>query len=306
MTLSGSAGRSGLVVGAVLLLAACSGGGGGGTAAPSATPTATATPYGTTLDQALAPIGGGLGKAAEAKTMPDLNIALATVETESSHAAKALKDAAAPAGAEAVRTDLVNALRSLSDEASAIRTDMRLDRLCGVSAGKARIGGGQGLSGVSGAVTKLTAAGHRSTFTVPDLPKLPAQPRTLENGTMVREGGGEGKGTLEVDNSGNKADVVFTIARNGASVASVFAAKGQRATIEGIADGSYDFYYTTGVDWDSEARQFTQDCSHVKFQQPHAFDSKGGGTIWTITVRPQDGKGNAKVDGQSADSAPQP
>ncbi|MEV7601536.1 hypothetical protein AB0O91_29640 [Kitasatospora sp. NPDC089797] len=304
MTFSGSRGRAVLAVGATLLLAACSAGGGGGAAAPSATPSATGTPYGTELDQALKTIGGGLGKAAGARTTADLNIALAAVEADSYHASRHLKGPGTPGG-ETAHADLVKALGSLSDETGALRADLRGNKVCGLDAGKARLGAGQALSGVSAAVAKLTEAGYRSAFTVPELPEPVAQPRTLENGTMIREGAQGGGGTLEIDDNAGQ-DAVFTIGRDGTALASVFVAKGQQASIEGIAAGSYDISYTTGTDWDPEARQFTQDCDFVKFQDKHEFTSKGGWTIWKIKIRAQDGRGNSKVQRQDANSAPQP
>ncbi|MFB7908639.1 hypothetical protein ACFC1T_19635 [Kitasatospora sp. NPDC056076] len=293
-------GRSGLVVGAVLLLAACSGGGGGGTAAPSATP----TPYGSVLDQALAPINTGLGKAAAATTKPDLDSALGTVESNAGRAVRSLNAAGTPGEAEAARTELVNGLTALSAESSALRSDLVKRKLCTVGAAQARLGGGQGLSGVSAALAKLTAAGYRTALTVPEFPKPPAKPRTLENGTMVREGAKDGSGSVELNND-SPDDAVFTLAVNGKSVASVFAAKGRRTGIEGVEAGSYDFYLTTGVDWDSEAKQFTQDCDFIKYQDQYTF--KPAGTKWKVDLGPGDGsQGYAKVQGQTVNSAPQP
>ncbi|MER7669499.1 hypothetical protein ABTY61_13650 [Kitasatospora sp. NPDC096128] len=307
MTFSGSAGRSGLVVGAVLLLAACSGGGGGGggAAAPSATPSAAATPFGTSLDQALGPVGTGLGKVSAAKDMGELDRALGAVESSTGRAVRDLNSAAVPAGATAGRTDLVNALTALATDASAVRVDVQGKKLCALAVGQGRLGAGQGMAGVTAALGKLKEAGFPATATVPQLPALPAQPRTLENGTLVRDGGKGGTGTLEVTNNFT-VDAVFTLAADGKAVASVYAAKGQQATVTGIADGSYDFYYTTGVDWDPDARQFTQNCDFVKFQDKHEFTPDGGGTIWKVTVHAKDGQGNAKVEGQNVNSAPQP
>ncbi|MFD8782147.1 hypothetical protein [Kitasatospora sp. NPDC059599] len=299
--------RSGPVVGGVLLLAGCSGGGGGGTAAPSATatPSASATPYGTTLAQVLEPVGTGLGKVAAAKTTDELGIALAIVESGADRAVRSLNAVTAPAGADTARTDLVNGLNSLSSEALSIRVELNDKKLCTVGVVQAKFGAGQGLAAVPAAVAELATAGYQAAFTVPELPKPQPQPRALENGAVVRDGGNHGKGTLKFNNNGS-VDAVFTLAADGKAVASAYAVKGQIATIDGVKDGSYEIFYTTGTDWDSEAKQFTQNCRFVKVGDAHEFEPGGGGTIWTIKLRAEDGKGNAKSEWQTANSVPQP
>ncbi|GHF40546.1 hypothetical protein GCM10018790_17690 [Kitasatospora xanthocidica] len=302
----GSVFRSGSVIGGVLLLAACSGGGGGGgSAAPSVSATAAPTPYGTTLDQALAPINAGLGKVAAAKTVTELGSALATVESDADRAARSLNATGTPAGAEAARTELVNGLNALSSEALSIRVELKDKKLCTVGVVQARLGAGQGLVAVPAALAKLATAGYQAAFTVPELPKPQPQPRSLENGAVVRDGGNSGKGTLKFNNNGS-TDAVFMLAADGKAVASAYAVKGQVATIEGVKAGAYDIYYTSGVDWDSEAKQFTQSCQFVKVGDKHEFAPDGGGTIWTVKLRAEDGKGNAKAESQTVYSAPQP
>ncbi|MFI9360808.1 hypothetical protein ACIG5E_07060 [Kitasatospora sp. NPDC053057] len=303
MKFLGSTGRSGLAVGAALLLAACSGG--GGTAASSASPSAAATPFGTALDQALGPVGTAFGKATSAKSAYDLETALAGLASDANRAARNLNAATAPSDAAPARADLATALTTLATDTEAVRADITKHKLCAAGAGLAQFGAGQGVAGVSAALAKLTAAGYRTAFAVPELPKSPAQPRTLEHGTVVREGGKGGKGVVKVDNNG-QTDAVFTIAANGTSVASVYAAKGQQATIEGIPDGLYDFYFTGGVDWDSGTKQFTQGCAFAKFTGRNDFTPDRGGTIWTVTLISPDGKSRPDIEWVDVNTFPQP
>ncbi|MFD5461661.1 hypothetical protein ACFWIQ_02385 [Kitasatospora sp. NPDC127059] len=297
-------GRSGLAVGAALLLAACSGGG-GGAAAPSATPSAAATPFGTSLDQALAPVGTDFDEAASAKSAFDLDTVLSRLASDANRAARNVNAATAPSGATAGRADLATALTALATDTEAVRKDISVHKVCSVGGGLAQFGAGQGVAGVSAALAKLTAAGYRTAFAVPELPKPQAQSRSLENGTAVREGSKGGKGVVKVDNTG-QTDAVFTIAANGTAVASVYAAKGQQATIEGIADGVYDFYFTTGVDWDSGAKEFTQGCAFARFTGTHDFTPDRGGTIWTLTVISPDGKERRDIEWMKSSPLPQP
>ncbi|MEU1286727.1 hypothetical protein [Kitasatospora sp. NPDC005856] len=301
---AGSSGRAGLAVGGVLLLAACSGGsgsgsgGGGGTAAPSASatalPSASATPFGTTLAQSLEPVGAGLAKVAAATTMKDVETALAVTESNADRAVRGLTAAAAPDGADTARTELLAGLNALSSEALTIRTDLNRKKYC-------TAGAVQGLVAVPAALAKLATAGQQVAFAAPQLPKPQPQPRALENGSLVRDGGNHGKGELVFDNNG-AADVVVSVVQDGQSVASVYVVKGQKAGVDGIKAGSYDFHYTTGVDWDAEAKQFTQDCRFVKVGEKHEFEPSG--TVWTVTANsPQ---GNAKTNSLTAGAAPQP
>ncbi|MFG2914186.1 hypothetical protein ACGF0D_14980 [Kitasatospora sp. NPDC048298] len=300
-------GRAVLAVGGVLLLAACSGGGGEGAAAPStsaAVPSASATPFGTTLAQSLEPVGAGLAKVAAATTMKEVETALAVTESNADRAVRNLKAAAAPDGADAARTELVAGLDKLSSEALTIRTNLNLKKYCTVGVIRAQLGGGQGVVAIPAALAKLATAGQQAAFTVPQLPKPQPTPRVLENGTLVRDGGSNGKGTLEVKNN-SATDVVFTIGVDGTSVASVYAAKGKEAVIEGVKAGSYDFYYLAGEDWDSDEKQFWQNCRSVKFSEK--YDFKPAGTTWTMTLGAKEGEGTpAKTESGSVATAPQP
>ncbi|MFE3875531.1 hypothetical protein ACFXPX_14150 [Kitasatospora sp. NPDC059146] len=302
-----SIGKAGLAIGSALLLAACSGGGGGGgaAAAPSASPSAAATPFGTALDQALAPVGVDFGKATSAKSAFDLDTALTRLASDANRAARNVNAATVPSGATAARADLATALTTLATDTEPVGKDISEHRVCSVGGGLAQFGAGQGVAGVSAALAKLAAAGYRTAFAVPELPKPQTQARSLDNGTVVQEGGKGGKGVVKVDNTG-QTDAVFTIAANGTSVASVYAAKGQQATIEGIADGVYDFYFSTGLDWDSGAKQFTQGCAFARFTGTHDFTPDRGGTIWTLTVLAPDGKERRDIEWLRSDPLAQP
>lgn len=297
-------GRAGSAFGGVLLLAACSGGGGGVAAPTPSTASSSPADLGATLKEALDPISAGLGQAVEAKTTYDLTKAFGTVNSKAGRASRTVMEGAAPAAAEPARTELATALDTLDAEAAAINSDYFKKKLCTVGIGLARLRAGKGLAGVSAAVAKLRTAGIPVSFPVPQLPEAPPVPRALDNGTLVRDGGHDGTGTLELKNN-SATDVVFTITADDKAVASVYAAKGKEAAIEGVKAGSYDFYYLGGEDWDSGEKQFSQDCRSVKFSEKYEF--KPAGTIWTMTLGAKPGEGApAKTESRSAASAPQP
>ncbi|MER7754033.1 hypothetical protein [Kitasatospora sp. NPDC097643] len=313
--------RAGLAVGAALLLAACSSGGGSTatTGAPSAvppastaatatvTPTATWTPtvppYGPALSRQVDPVNAALVQIAAAKNLTELNAALGALDQAAQKGANGLPTSYfTPAGAVAGQAELIPALRKLSGDAAKVRGDITKKNVCAVSSALAEFGQSEGLKTVPAALTKLTAAGYQTTFTVPETPK--AQTRTLENGTLVREGRLRGEGVFKVDNGG-KSDAVVSLALNGKSVHSVYVAKGEKASIEGIEDGTYEVFFAGGVDWDSDAKAFTQNCRFTKFQDTLAFETGRTATSWSITLQPTLG-GNAKTDDVDANNFPQP
>ncbi|MFJ9691760.1 hypothetical protein [Kitasatospora sp. NPDC101183] len=285
----------------MLVLAACSGGTGEGASAEASSSAA----FGSALKEALDPINQGLAKAVEAKTPNELWTALGTVGSFAGRANRTLKAVSAPSRAEPARTELVNALDVLFTEAGTLGADLSDKKVCTVGTGQGRLGAGKGLPGVSAAVAKLTAGGFPAVFTVPKLPELPPQSRALENGTVVREGAKDGKSTLELTNNGS-VDTLFILAQNKASVTSVYAAKGQKIVIDGIRDGVYDLYYAYGVDWDSGAKQFTQDCAFARLREKYDFDAAGGGTVWTVDIKPEKAKGTTKAEAETIYTTPQP
>ncbi|MFJ1936626.1 hypothetical protein ACIOGZ_28690 [Kitasatospora sp. NPDC088160] len=89
------------------------------------------------------------------------------------------------------------------------------------------------------------------------------------------------------------------------AVHSVFAAKGQKADIEGVEDGTYEVYVSYGSDWDTEAKGFTLDCEYSKFDDTLAFETGRTATSWTITLQ-QTADGNAKTTDVEPNAFPQP
>ncbi|MFE5585100.1 hypothetical protein [Kitasatospora sp. NPDC056531] len=308
-----SLGKAGLAVGTALLLAACSGGGGGdihssstgtatGLTVPRATPTPTPTPYGPVLSASIDPLNAALAQVAGAKNLADLDTVLTTVSTSAQTAAASLSKADQPAAVSKEQTVLVAALKLLAKDATTVRGDIKSHDVCALGSAEAEFGAAQGLAEVSAALSKMTEAGYSTTFAVPQLPKQ--QSRSLDNGTMVSKGKLRGDGVFKVDN-GTKKDAVVSLVLNGKTVHSMFVAKGQKADVEGVEDGTYDVYVSEGVDWDSEAKAFTQSCAFTKFEDNFPFETGRTSTSWSITLQPV-ADGNAKTNNVDPNSFPQP
>ena len=306
-----SFGKAGLAVGTALLLAACSGGGGDdtrssstgtatGPAAPQVTPTP--TPYGPVLSASIDPLDAALAQVSGAKNLADLGTVLTTVSTSAQTAAESLSKADQPAAVSKDQMVLVLALKPLAKDATTVRGDIKSHSVCALGSAEAELGASQGLAEVSAALSKMAAAGYSTTFAVPQLPKQ--QSRSLDNGTMVSKGKLRGDGVFKVDN-GTKKDAVVSLVLNGKTVHSVFVAKGQKADVEGVEDGTYDVYVSEGVDWDSEAKAFTQNCAFTKFEDNFPYETGSTSTSWEITLQPV-ADGNAKTNDVDPNSFPQP
>lgn len=118
--------------------------------------------------------------------------------------------------------------------------------------------------------------------------------RRLPNGQFIRAGNRTGLGELVIDNGGNH-DGVITLSRNKSAVYSVYVQQGSKFTVKGIRDGIYEVFFTTGVDWDSQARNFTRERSLQRFDETFDFTTtRTAATAWDITIFPVPG-GNART-----------
>ncbi len=125
-------------------------------------------------------------------------------------------------------------------------------------------------------------------------PPVEDQNRRLPNGQFIRAGNRTGSGELVIDNGGNH-DGVITLARNKNAVYSVYVQQGSKFTMKGIRDGIYEVFFTTGVDWDSQARNFTRERSLQRFDETFDFTTtQAAATAWDITIFPVPG-GNART-----------
>ncbi|MGH3765747.1 MAG: hypothetical protein ACRDS0_29145 [Pseudonocardiaceae bacterium] len=122
------------------------------------------------------------------------------------------------------------------------------------------------------------------------------QNRRLGNGEFIRAGSRTGQGELSIDNGGNH-DGVVTLAVNKSPIYSVYVQQGSKYTVTGIRDGTYEVFFTTGVDWDSQNRNFTRDRSLQRFDDVFSFTTtSAAATSWSITIYPvPDGNANSSL-----------
>lgn len=112
------------------------------------------------------------------------------------------------------------------------------------------------------------------------------QNRRLANGQFIRAGSRTGMGELNIDNGGNH-DGVVTLAINKSAIYSVYVQQGSKYTVTGIRDGTYEVFFSTGVDWDSQNRNFTRERSLQRFDDTFSFTTTSAeATNWSITIYP--------------------
>ena len=122
---------------------------------------------------------------------------------------------------------------------------------------------------------------------------LAVQDRRLDNGQFVRAGNRTGEGELTIDNNGGK-DAVISLAMNKRAAFSVYVRNGSKYTVKGVRDGTYEVFFTTGADWDSQSKTFTRDRTLQRFDETLSFTTTRTTTVWTITIYPVIG-GNANA-----------
>lgn len=138
---------------------------------------------------------------------------------------------------------------------------------------------------------------------------LQDQDRCVGNGQFIRPGSRTGRGELTITN-GLDRDAVVTLTEAKRPVYSVAVCKGAQYTVSGIQDGTYEMFFTTGADWDSQSRTFTRDPTFQRFDDPLTFTTTRTATgtqwsTWTITLHGVSG-GTAKTSPVNRNDYPTP
>jgi hypothetical protein len=113
--------------------------------------------------------------------------------------------------------------------------------------------------------------------------------RRLANGQLLNSLRRTGNGQIRIDN-GTEHDAVVKLVQDGESIVSVYVGKGSNTTVDNINDGSYQLFYTSGIDWDDQLKTFTRSCLFKRFGSPVEFTTvpiEGGIKYTTQAVRLQ-------------------
>jgi len=109
--------------------------------------------------------------------------------------------------------------------------------------------------------------------------------RRLADGALVKRAAQSGLGQLTVRNN-NDQDAVVSLVLRGSDVATMalYVRAKSSATTTGVADRTYQVYYTTGADWDGSQHLFTRYCDFERLNKAIGFTAtpqSNGATDYT-------------------------
>lgn len=210
--------------------------------------------------------------------------------------------------------ELVAALRQFGYELAYLSQQINLQVICTGSTAAAAITTAPSMDALRAASTGLgSAAVDRPAYHWGGwLPAArDAVNARMPNGRLVmdrRAAGNPADGVLEVSDD-EDVDAVLALAREGKVVVSVAVGARQTVRLDGIPDGVYDLYYSTGTDWDDVVGAFGRGCEFHRFTDPTAFSSQTlpdgtAYTVQTITLHTARGEAGAEPE-DAADEAPE-
>ncbi|MEU6716653.1 hypothetical protein ABZ897_34750 [Nonomuraea sp. NPDC046802] len=282
-----------------------SGGAAPGNSDPSPGPSAlTPEAYKSELDGWHKAMAGAIDALAGARSVKALDQRVGKAEEDLSEAADALAALTPP---DAVRTQhdaYVTSLRAFVSELGNTAGKVGSRDLCTSSAVLTDID--DQLESLDNAGEALQSAGDYPADVV-DVKAGGKQSRRLKNGSFIRKGSLNGRGSLEVNN-GSSRDAVITVVKGGSKAFSIYVRKKAKFKVRGVRDGTYRIYFTHGVDWDGKNRAFTRECSFARFQKSVKFKTTFTATQirwhdWRITLHAISG-GNARTSPVDPDDFP--
>lgn len=202
-----------------------------------------------------------------------------------------LLDVDPPAEMLAVHRDLLAGLRQLAVDLSQRRDQAASMELCAAPSIIASVSTAPGVNSLRAVHEALSSGRGGVSYhwgeSLPAPTQLPE--RRPANGQLLDSLRRTGNGQLRVDN-GTENDAVVKLMQDGKSIVSVYVGKGSNTTVDNINDGSYELFYTSGIDWDNQLRTFTRSCLFKRFETPAEFTTapiKGGIKYTTQAVRLQ-------------------
>jgi hypothetical protein len=251
------------------------------------TPPASPEEYQLALDafgKGLGPGFGGLGVAHTPKAVHD---AVNTLQDALTSALVTFKAIAPPAAVRPAHQQLVTGLDALRYAMGETISSADSGKYCAGSSALSSLTGSPAADQVRTGITALAAADPAHPYKIaPFLPAAtPPANRQLGNGAVIKKNT-KGSNSLKIENR-YSTDVVVSIATANSKSAAlmVYVRAGGTSTTNGIHDGTYDVFMTTGSDWDSGAKSFTRDCDYEQFTEPAVFRSTSTQyTVITLTL----------------------
>lgn len=196
-----------------------------------------------------------------------------------------LLDINPPAEAQAVHRELLAGLRQLIVDLSHLRDQAMSRTLCAAPSIMGSVSNGPGMTSLRSVREALGSGRAGVSYHWGDSLPAPAQlpERRLATGQLIERMHQDGRGQLHIDN-GTGHDAVVELVHDGKPVVSVYVGQGSKTTVDTIDDGSYELFYTSGIDWDGQLKTFTRSCLFKRFETPVNFTTIPiGGAIRSTT-----------------------
>jgi hypothetical protein len=94
-----------------------------------------------------------------------------------------------------------------------------------------------------------------------------------KTGTMIRDGGREGLGMLELDNPMRNDSVAILAFINNTVLCAVYVRSNDSFVLDGVPDATYFLYFTSGRGWDFKAGSFSRDAVYGYPERPIIFST---------------------------------
>ncbi len=210
-----------------------------------------------------------------------------------------------PAEVLAIHHDLRAGLQQLATDLSQFGDQVESMELCAAPSILATVSNAPAVSSLRTVREALGSGRLGATYQwgafLPENTALPE--RRLADGHLVDSVRRTGTGELKVEND-SESDGVLKLVQDGKPIVSVYVGTGSNATVTNIDDGTYDVFYTSGIDWDDQLETFTRSCRFQRFEITAEFTTTSTQyTIWTIDIQPKDG-GNIRTAEVPAESFP--
>jgi hypothetical protein len=239
--------------------------------------------YQQALTTDLTPLGPAFAELAATRTPAEIRAAGDKLRDAVGTAENQLGLIVAPPAVRTPHYQLVGDLSLLGSTIGTVQNAAATSEVCAGSSALARVTGSPEAGLLRDAIKALATTDPAHPYTTPAfLPAASAEAeRQLANGTVIKKTT-KGANELKVVN-GDTLDTVVSLQANGTTGSALmfYVRAGQTATVNGIHDGTYTTYLTTGKDWDPTAKVFTRDCSYQVLSGGDDYTS----TSRTYTIR---------------------
>jgi hypothetical protein len=245
--------------------------------------------YATRVAGAVEPMQTALKGLGKAKGYKGLRDRITAVQVATGQSATALRGITPPPIIAQEHTSLLTAIWQARGDLGDIGDEVGERKLCTGLAVRAKVGDDDSTTALRTALAAVKAklpAGSTLELSLPAArQKVGSRP---SNGTFIRSGDRNGRGTFTIDNGGSD-DALIALRKGKKTFISVYVRHGKKYKVSGIPDGNYTIFFSGGAAWDAKARAFAEDCEFERYNDPIDYRTTTTATriqwqTWTIEL----------------------